>query len=153
MSSRAVSRAFVEKGVPAALALRVARLDFLLSAVDIVRLAKTAQRDLIEAGQRFFAIGARFKLDALRIAARKLLADTQWQKLAVAALIEDLYAHQADLTARALARGGDFQQWLDGHARDLGRLDALVREIEAATQPDLAMLTVANRALRGFLVA
>jgi glutamate dehydrogenase len=144
--------AFVEKGAPPALALRVTRLDFLLSAVDIVRLAKTAQRDFREAAQRFFAIGSHFKLDALRVAARKLFADTQWQKLAVAALIEDLYAHQADLTARALARGGDFQHWLDDHARDLGRLDTLVREIESVTQPDLAMLTVANRALRGFLV-
>jgi glutamate dehydrogenase len=144
--------AFVEKGAPPELALRVARLDFLLSAVDIVRLAQTAQRDFLEAAQRFFAIGSHFKLDALRVAARKLFADTQWQKLAVAALIEDLYAHQADLTARALARGGDFQHWLDDHARDLGRLDTLVREIESVTQPDLAMLTVANRALRGFLV-
>ena len=144
--------AFVAKGAPEALALRVARLDFLLSAVDIVRLAKTAQRDLLEAGRRFFAIGSHFKLDTLRVAARKLLADTQWQKLAVSALIEDLYAHQADLTARALARGGDFDKWLEGHSRDLGRLDTLVREIESATPPDLAMLTVANRALRGFLV-
>jgi glutamate dehydrogenase len=144
--------AYAGKGVPQNLALRVARLDFLLSAVDIVRLAKAAQRDFLEAGQRFFAIGSHFKLDTLRVAARKLFADTQWQKLAVSALIEDLYAHQADLAARALARGGDFDQWLEGHARDLGRLDALVREIEAATQPDLAMLTVANRALRGFLV-
>src|SRR6185437_2479187 len=143
---------FVDKGAPRELALRVARLNFLLSSVDIVRLAKTAQRDLLEAGQRFFAIGARFKLDSLRGAARKLFAETQWQKLTISALIEDLYAHQADLTARALARGGDFRLWLDGHARDLGRLDTLVREIEAATQPDLAMLTVANRALRGFLV-
>jgi glutamate dehydrogenase len=144
--------AFVEKGAPPQLALRVARLNFLLSSVDIVRLAKTAQRDLLEAGERFFAIGARFKLDELRAAARKLLAETQWQKLAVSALIDDLYGHQADLTARALVRGGAFQPWLDAHARDLARLDALVREIEAATQPDLAMLTVANRALRGFLV-
>jgi glutamate dehydrogenase len=144
--------AFAEKGAPQELALRVARLDFLLSAVDIVRLARAAQRDLLDAGQRFFAIGSHFKLDTLRVAARRLFAETQWQKLAVSALIEDLYAHQADLTARALARGGDLDQWLGMHARDLGRLDILVREIEAATQPDLSMLTVANRALRGFLV-
>jgi glutamate dehydrogenase len=144
--------AFADKGAPQQLALRVARLDFLRSSVDIVRLATAAQRDLLEAGQRFFAIGARFKLDALRAAAREVSADTEWQRLAVSALIDDLYAHQAGLTARALTREGDFQQWLDTHARDLGRLDALVREIEAATQPDLAMLTVANRALRGFLV-
>ena len=143
--------AFADKGVPRELALRVVRLNFLLSSVDIVRLAKTGQHDLLEAGRRFFAIGERFRLDALRAAARKLVAETQWQTLAVSALIDDLYGHQADLTARALARGSDFQPWLDGHARDLGRLDTLVREIEAATQPDLAMLTVANRTLRGFL--
>ena len=81
--------------------------------------------------------------------ARKLVADTQWQKLAVTALIEDLYAHQADLTARALAQGDDFEQWLAGHARDLDRVSALMREIATAHPPDLAMLTVANRTLRG----
>ena len=32
-------------------------------------------------------------------------------------------------------------------------IEGLVREIEAASQPDLSMLTVANRALRGFLIA
>jgi glutamate dehydrogenase len=144
--------AFSEKGVPEALALRVARLDFLLSAVDIVRLASGAQRDVVETGHRFFAIGSRFKLDALRVAARKLAADTQWQKLAAAALIEDFYAHQADLTARAMTGDGDFERWIGIHAADLARLDNLVHEIEGAGQPDLAMLTVANRALRGFLV-
>lgn len=145
--------AFAEKGVPETLALRVARLDFLLSAVDIVRLASAAQKELIETGRRFFAVGSRFKLDALRVATRKLAVDTQWQKLAAAALIEDLYAHQVDLSARAVASDGDFEKWIGTHATDLAHLDSLVREIEMASQPDLAMLTVANRALRGFLVA
>ncbi len=143
---------FVGKGVPSDLALRIARLDFLLSAVDIVRLATVTQKDVVEAGHRFFAVGSRFKLDALRIAARKLVADSEWQKLAVSALIEDLYAHQSDVAARAMTTDGDFERWIEDHGRDLTRLDGLVREIEGATQPDLAMLTVANRALRGFLV-
>jgi glutamate dehydrogenase len=145
--------AFAAKGVPNDLALRVVRLDFLLSAVDIVRLAKASGRDLIETGRRFFAIGSRFKLDSLRIAARKLAADTQWQKLAAAALIEDLYAHQVALSARAVAGDVDFEKWIEAHAEDLAHLETLVREIEAASQPDLSMLTVANRALRGFLIA
>jgi glutamate dehydrogenase len=143
---------FAGEGVPMPLAERVARLDFLLSAVDIVRLATAAGTGLVETGRRFFAIGARFKLDALRVAARKLVAETQWRKLAAAALIEDLYAHQADLTGRAISGDGDFERWIGGHAGDLARLDALVREIESAAQPDFAMLTVATRALRGFLV-
>ncbi len=143
---------FAEKSVPASLALRVARLDFLLSAVDIVRLAATTKQDLIACGHRFFAVGSRFHLDTLRIAARKLASDTQWQKRAASALIEDLYAHQTDLAARAMTGDGDFDKWLASHAADLARLNALVHEIEAASPPDLAMLTVANRALRGFLV-
>ncbi len=143
--------AFAGKGVPTDLALRVARLDFLVSAVDIVRLGRAGANDPIELGRRFFAIGSRFRLDALRGAARKLVADTEWQKLAASALIEDLYAHQAALTARATTTNGDFEKWLGGHAGDLARLDALVREIEAAARPDLAMLTVADRALRGFV--
>jgi len=141
--------ALVEKGVPSELALRVARLDFLLSAVDIVRLAATVKADVVEVGRQFFAIGARFKLDALRLAARKLHADTQWQKLAVLALIEDLYGHQAELTGRTLARDNRFAAEVDTRAGELARLDALVREIETSPRPDLAMLTVANRTLRG----
>jgi glutamate dehydrogenase len=144
--------AFMEKGVPTPLALRVARLDFLLSAVDIVRLAIGAGIDVVEAGKRFFAVGARFKLDALRLAARKLPTETQWERLAVAALIEELYAEQAELTAHAVdGESRNFEARIAAHASAIERFENLVREIERATRPDLAMLTVANRALRGVL--
>jgi glutamate dehydrogenase len=144
--------AFAAKAVPPELAVRVARLDFLLSAVDIVRLATGAGIDVVAAGKEFFAIGARFKLDALRLAARKLPLDTQWQRLAASALIEELYAAQAELTARALSRTENLEARLAARESELQRLESLVREIELAAHPDLAMLTVANRALRGFLV-
>ena len=110
---------------------------------------KTAQRDFLEAGRRFYAIGSHSRSTRCASPRASSSPSTQWQKLAVSALIEDLYAHQADLTARALHDGGDFAPWLDSHARDLGRLDTLVREIDAATTPDLAMLTVANRGAPG----
>ena len=87
------------------------------------------------------------------MAARKLDAGTAWQKRAVAAVIEDLYAQQAELTAKAVAESSDFEAWLDRHAPDLTRLEMLEREIEAAPVPDLAMLTVATRTLRGVLAS
>jgi glutamate dehydrogenase len=145
------ARTLEGQGVPAALALAMARLDFLHSAVDIVRLALQTRQNVVELGRRFFAIGSRFRLDALRVAARKLDSHTAWQKRAVAAVIEDLYAQQAELTAKAVAESHDFEAWLARHERDLTRLEALEREIEAAPAPDLAMLTVATRTLRGFL--
>ncbi|HXQ52008.1 MAG TPA: NAD-glutamate dehydrogenase domain-containing protein [Stellaceae bacterium] len=147
------ARALEEHGVPAALARTAARLDFLVSAVDIVKLAVATGQNVVELGQRFFAIGARFRLDALRLAARKFDAHTAWQKRAVAAVSEDLYAQQAELTAKAVAESRDFEAWIERHARDLGRLEALEREIEEAPAPDLAMLTVATRALRGVLAS
>ena len=143
-----------EKRVPAALAERVAKLNFLVSAIDIVKLAIAVRADVAELGRRFFAVGSRFRLDLLRMAARKLTADTAWRKLATGALIEDLYGHQADLTARAV--GGNesaFEAWLTGHAAEISHLDALVTEILQAPAADLAMLTVANRHLRALVAA
>jgi glutamate dehydrogenase len=145
--------ALEKQGVPTATALKAARLDFLVSAVDIVRLSLATGQNVVELGRRFFAIGARFRLDALRVAARKLEASTAWQKRAVAAVIEDLYAQQAELTAKAVAARQGIESWIERHARDLARLEALAREIDTAATPDLAMLTVATRTLRGFLAA
>ncbi|HXY99580.1 MAG TPA: NAD-glutamate dehydrogenase [Stellaceae bacterium] len=141
----------VQRKVPSEAALMAARLDFLVSAVDIVRLGLGSGRGIVEIGRAFYAVGARFRLDALRMAARRLKPETAWQKVAVDALQEDFYAHQAEFTAKAIADGGDVGPWLEAQAGALGRVEALLREIEATANPDVAMLIVANRALRGSL--
>jgi glutamate dehydrogenase len=143
--------ALAKRGVPAAVARDAARLDFLVSAVDIVRLGLGSGCGIVDLGRTFYAIGARFRLDALRMAARRLKPETAWQKLAVDALQEDFYGHQAEFTAKAIAEDGDLDRWLGAQAASFAGVDALVREIEATPTPDLAMLTVANRALRGSL--
>jgi glutamate dehydrogenase len=143
--------ALIERGVPSEAALMAARLDFLVSAVDIVRLALGGGAGIVEIGRGFYAIGARFRLDALRMAARRLKPASAWQKVAVDALQEDFYAHQAEFAAKAIAEGGDFASWIDAQAEALGRIDALLRDVEATPVPDVAMLIVANRALRGSL--
>src|SRR5262249_23653818 len=106
------AQAWVARGVPEGLAARVARLAFLGSAVDIVRRCATTGGEIEALGRRCFAVGARFKLDLLRQAARRLEAQTAWQKLAINALIEDLYGHQADLAAKALGEEAEFEKWL-----------------------------------------
>jgi glutamate dehydrogenase len=140
-----------QRKVPSQLALMTARLDFLVSAVDIVRLGLGSGMGIVDIGRSFYAVGSRFRLDALRMAARRLKPETAWQKVAVDALQEDFYAHQAEFTAKAIADGGDFGAWIEARADALGRVEALLREIEATANPDVAMLIVANRALRGSL--
>jgi glutamate dehydrogenase len=148
LASRAA--ALVARGAPAALAERIAGLDHLAAAVDIVSLAAAAPRELLATGRIYFALGARLSLDALRAAAGQLRPETTWQKMAVAAVLDDFYQHQSELTRQIVETDlASLQEFLADHAAALGPLDALLHDIAAAGRPDLAMLTVANRQLRG----
>ncbi|HWG78386.1 MAG TPA: NAD-glutamate dehydrogenase domain-containing protein, partial [Stellaceae bacterium] len=140
--------ALVGKGVPRDLAFAVARLDFLTSSVDVVRLAQGSTLGIVDLARRFYAIGHRFRLDTLRLIARGLKSETSWQKLAANALIEDFYAQQAELAQQSLAEGAPIERWIASRAAALAQIDALLRDIESSPAPDLAMLTVASRALR-----
>jgi glutamate dehydrogenase len=137
----------VKEGAPTALAARVARLDHLVAAVDVIRLAEAAGRDLVEVGRIYFAVGARFALDSLRGAAGKLRPETAWQKMAVGALLDDFFEHQTILTRQVIGNGA-LDGWAAEHEAEIAPVEALLQEIAAAPSRDLAMLTVANRQLR-----
>ena len=163
--------ALTEKGVPLELARPVAGLDFLVSGCDIVRAAQGGATSVEDVGRIYFAVGARFGFDWLRGAAEGLAVDGHWQKLAVAAIIDDLYAHQSDLVTSVLAGAaaakvpaktpeksperspektddGVVAAWAQAHRTVVERVEGVLAEIKGAGQPDLAMLAVANRQLR-----
>ena len=89
----------------------------------------------------------------MRAAARRLPAETQWQKLAVEATIEDMLALQAEITARVLASeqleaADPLADWTAARAGAFAGADALARESRANAAADLALLVVAARQLR-----
>ncbi|HSR73116.1 MAG TPA: NAD-glutamate dehydrogenase, partial [Kiloniellales bacterium] len=156
-------RGFAEKGVPEELARRVARLDLLAPACDIVRIARGANLPALEVARSYFAIGARFGFDWLRRAAGNLPSESAWDKLAVTAIVDDLYGHQSNLTARVVDSGrpegtgngaggdGSIERWANSRPQLVARTDQLLAELEASGAPDLAMLAVANRQLRSMV--
>ena len=87
--------------------------------------------------------------------ARRLPAETAWQKAAAATLIEDFYALQADLAERILQGANSMADplaaWVQAHAAELAPADAIATDMRAAGTPDLAMLVVAARQLRQML--
>ncbi len=137
-------------GVPAELARRTARLDHLAPGLDIVRLAKASGRPVAEVGACYFAVGRRFHLDWLRSATSGIKLDTHWDRLAVAAIIEDLYGHQRDLAASIMrqADGARIDCWVEQHALPVQRVEGLIAELRQQGGLDLARLAVANRELR-----
>ena len=145
-----------EASVPEALAARLARLIFLASALDIDELAQGSGQPLDRAARIYYGVGARLAFDEMRAAARRLPAETSWQKLAVEATVDDLFALQADLAARILASDcaaepDPLAAWATTRSALLAPVEALVRELRTVVTPDLALLVVASRQLRQIL--
>ena len=150
------ARHFAEAGVPQTLASRIGGMVFLAPALDIAELAERAGKPLDYAAQVFYEVGVRFALDEIRAAARRLPAETQWQKLAVEATIEDVSTLQADLTGHVLKAvqlgvADPVAAWSTMHAAELAPAEAVTRELRASLAPDLALLVVATRQLRQIL--
>ena len=119
-------------------------------------IARAVAAPAARVGDIYFRIGARFGFDLLRRAAGKISTDKTWNKLAVSAIIDDLYGQQAELASRVLqaaeAAHGAVESlldaWIEARRPVVARAEQLIAELRVIAAPDLAMLTVASRALK-----
>ena len=146
------ARQWQEQGAPPALAMRIANFGLLPSGCDIVRIAGASGLKEEDVARLYFFIGQQLGFGWLRDRADKLGAGGYWQRLAISAVIEELYAQQRDVTLNVLACGdaadGAFQTWSEPRRAPLERSRALLTELEAAKEIDLSMLAVASRQYR-----
>jgi glutamate dehydrogenase len=137
-------------GIPDSLAHRVASLDVMSSAMDIVRISRSGGA-VEDAARTYFELGARFSLDRLRAAGASITAETPWQKAAVAVVVDDLFNYQSVLASRVIAEADGVEAWLSKRARIVERVDQTMNDMKSAAAIDLAMLTVASRQLRALV--
>jgi glutamate dehydrogenase len=146
------SQRLVAAGVPQSLALAAGGTVFLAAAMEIADLAEHAPQPLARAARVHYGAGARFALDELRAAARRLPVETAWQKQAVETVIDELFGLQAEIAVRVLlaAPGAPdpLAAWAKDRATALAPAEAIAAELRAGAAPDLAMLVVASRQLR-----
>jgi glutamate dehydrogenase len=147
-----------EDGIPESLARRVASLDVMTSAMDIIRISRTDDAHGVEDVARvYFGIGERFSLDRLRSASHKVSAETPWQKTALATLVEDLYGYQSVIASRVIGETDGtnapdpVETWLAQRPRVVERVDQTVHDFCASATVDLAMLAVTGRQLRSLV--
>ncbi|MBV8535120.1 MAG: NAD-glutamate dehydrogenase, partial [Alphaproteobacteria bacterium] len=155
-----VQAALIGDGVPPALATHVSVLGELVAALDIVRIAETVKAPVPDVAKLYFGLGARLGLDWLRTAAGRIKIETPWQKRAVEAVFDDLFAQQGEIARRAIDSGiptgksagnGAMAAWLERNQANVARLDGLLHELRASSMVDLAALTVAGRELRSLI--
>ena len=154
------AKVYQEVGVPASLALKVAGLVNMYSACDVVRLATGRKAGVIEAARIYFLVGSRFRLGRLRAAAEKMDAESHWQQLAVAALVEEIYAHQLALTKRVIDHAGikadaikAVGSWVEANPALVDPTEQLLNELWASEVNDISMIAVASRQLRSMTEA
>lgn len=142
---------YVGQNVPRTLAKKIANLDALASACDIVQVTRGGKFSLDTVGQIYFDLGMRLNLGWLRISARKLLSDSYWNRLSIRTLVLVLFEQQRRLTAAVLADckdnrcAGTLDAWCKANRNDLERYDQFIQELKKQESIDLSMLTVAIR--------
>jgi glutamate dehydrogenase len=173
-SDRAAAEAraagWVDAGAGKDLAARVAALDGLAPALDVLHVAGgTPMHDagafdttvgalvtgLGEPGEDvlddvaavYFAVGEALEFDWLRDRIAALPRDDRWQTLARSALGDDYAQERAALTAEILRAGG-LERWTARHRAEVERFLLVVDDIRGGAPPDLATLSVAMREAR-----
>jgi glutamate dehydrogenase len=126
----------------------------------VVAIARASDHQVEMVGQIYFAVGDRLGINWLRSAAGEIVSSNHWQKQAVAALVDDLFAQQSAITRRILededarkADGDTVEAWANGRRRAIDRLGGLVSELQSQPAIDLAMLAVGARALRALTLS
>ena len=156
--TQARAKKLAQQGVPKALALRIADLNVLALASDIVRISRASNLSVEMIGRIYFSVGSRFGLDWLRTKATSLVPETDWQKMAIAAIVDDVFGHQSELTVRVVDAvdgecrvDGVIDEWVSGRQAVVARTGALLTDLRAAGAVDIAMLAVANRQFRSLV--
>src|SRR6202020_3515826 len=107
----------IEQHVPEDLASRIASLEVLHCALDLVEVAMAAHLQIGYAAKAYFDLGDRIGLTWIKEQIEALAADGHWQAVARGTLRDNLYALQSKITLAVLrCKGRDaearVEQWL-----------------------------------------
>jgi glutamate dehydrogenase len=149
-----VRKHYAEAGLPPSLAARVARMEPLNAALDIVELAANHDVSVAETARVYFEVGTRTGFDWLRAHIEKLPVDGPWQAIARTGLRDAALRVQRRLTERVLSlKGRGSAQarvgaWLDSAGKDLTHWQRTLADMRDAGASDFAALTVGVEAVR-----
>jgi glutamate dehydrogenase len=154
------TEALVEANVPRELARRVAILDTVFSELDIVDVAVGTDEPVEEVAAVYFTLGDRLRLHWLRGHVESLPRENRWQALARAALRDDLYGQQAELTAEILRSTPSeltaherIDAWVEANRAQVERALQVLTDINASGAFGLATLSVALREVRNLITS
>jgi glutamate dehydrogenase len=161
---------YVEQGVPAELARKVAALLYMYGLLDVTEIAELAEREIGPAGgmgpershretaELYFALSDHLDIDHMLDSVTSLERGNRWHALARLALRDDFYSSLRAITLDVLRASdlGDtasekITKWEQANASRLARSRGALEEINRVHQLDLATLSVAARQVRSMV--
>jgi glutamate dehydrogenase len=143
----------IEQHVPEELASRIASLEALHCALDLVEVAMAARLNIGYAAKAYFDLGERIGLTWIKEQIESLAADGHWQAVARGTLRDNLYELQRKITGAVLAckgrdAGARVGEWIARHGAPVDSLKRVVVDLRTGSPPDFATLSVALQAVR-----
>jgi len=138
-----------EQNVPEALAEHISNLKLMASAFDIIAVAREAKIKVQEAGKIYFTLSSRLSLGWLRASADRIAAANYWERLAVQALLGDLYDEHRRLATLVITKFENVEAWVAAHADTLTRYDRFIEGLKSSDTLDTSKLMVALRHVKG----
>ncbi len=149
-----VRRHYVDAGLPPPLAARIASLEALNAALDIVEIAASHRVSVTETARVYFEVGTRIGFDWLRGRIEKLAVEGPWQAIARTGLRDGALRVHRRLTERVLERkdrgsaSARVSAWVDSAGKDLAHWQRTLIDMRAAGAADFATLTVGVESVR-----
>ena len=139
------------EGLDADLAKRIAALEPLTHALDIVRVSIEAEAPMAIAARIIFAIRDEFRLDEIASASEALAAGDYFNRLAINSSLAAIASAQRALAKSVIAsspRDADFAAWKKSYAAEYSRVARNLSEMLTGRAMTLAKLTVGVSLLR-----
>jgi glutamate dehydrogenase len=146
----------IEQGTPENLARAVYALEFLEAGLDIVRIAQNLKADVLEVAAVYFKVGDRLQFDWLRDAAMRANKQTHWDRMALAAILEELDMQQNALSISILQNKSKskataeflIEEWGKQHQTAWEDTQNLLSDLRKAPNIDLAKLVIVSQQLK-----
>ncbi|ANZ35508.1 NAD-glutamate dehydrogenase [Lentzea guizhouensis] len=161
---------YVEQGVPAVLARKVAALLYMYGLLDVTEIAELAEREFgptggagperthRETAELYFALSDHLDIDHMLDSVTSLERGNRWHALARLALRDDFYSSLRAISVDVLRASDEddtasekIAKWEQANASRLARSRGALAEINRVHQLDLATLSVAARQVRSMV--
>lgn len=144
----------LERGVPDALARRMAGLLLTRGGLDIADIAALNNREVLDTAKMYANLSQRLGVVWLHRSVENLAVEGRWQAIARGNLRDEFYAVRRELAIKLL-RGKSrktavelFEKWTEENAAGIAKFDAVLREMQLREEIDFATLSVAAQELR-----